>query len=70
MLDELLLYLIHGTLHLVGYDDASATQRAAMREKELHYLTQLGRCPHDAEEDSSAHISRVTGLLAEGEKQS
>jgi probable rRNA maturation factor len=35
--DELLLYVIHGTLHLVGYDDATPRQRAAMRKKEMEY---------------------------------
>ena len=31
--DELLLYVIHGTLHLVGYDDVTPAKRAAMPEK-------------------------------------
>jgi probable rRNA maturation factor len=36
--DELLRYVIHGTLHLVGYDDASTGQRTAMRKQERKYL--------------------------------
>jgi len=44
-IDELLLYLIHGTLHLVGYDDASDADRKTMRAKEHEYLTKLGRPP-------------------------
>jgi probable rRNA maturation factor len=36
--DELLRYVIHGTLHLVGYDDATPRQRAVMRTKERKYL--------------------------------
>jgi probable rRNA maturation factor len=36
--DELLRYVIHGTLHLVGYDDATPRQRATMRTKERKYL--------------------------------
>ena len=36
--EELLLYVIHGTLHLVGYDDATPRQRAVMRKKEMEYL--------------------------------
>ena len=32
--EELLLYVIHGTLHLVGYDDATPAQRATMRRRE------------------------------------
>jgi probable rRNA maturation factor len=35
---ELLLYVIHGTLHLVGYDDATPKKRATMRRYEKHYL--------------------------------
>jgi probable rRNA maturation factor len=37
--NELLLYVIHGTLHLVGYDDTSPRLRAVMRKKEEEYLT-------------------------------
>jgi len=40
--DELLLYLIHGTLHLVGYRDSSAKERKEMRAQERHYLAQAG----------------------------
>ncbi len=36
--DELLLYFIHGCLHLVGYDDHSDVDRAAMRQQEAEYL--------------------------------
>jgi len=35
---ELLLYAIHGTLHLVGYDDQTDLQRTEMRAKEQEYL--------------------------------
>jgi probable rRNA maturation factor len=40
--DELLLYVIHGCLHLVGYDDATADGRTAMREAESRYLARFG----------------------------
>lgn len=40
--DELLLYVIHGTLHLAGYDDHTDDDRAVMRERETHYLDSLG----------------------------
>jgi len=39
---ELLLYVIHGLLHLCGYDDHEDADRIAMRERERHYLGQLG----------------------------
>ena len=38
---ELCLYVIHGVLHLCGYDDRSAKGAAAMRRKEREYLRQL-----------------------------
>ena len=41
--DELLLYVVHGTLHLIGYDDHSDEDRAAMRAKEVEYFAALGR---------------------------
>jgi probable rRNA maturation factor len=36
--DELLRYVIHGTLHLVGYDDLTPRDRAVMRKQERKYL--------------------------------
>ncbi len=40
--DELLLYVVHGTLHLVGYDDATDALRTAMQDAERRYLAQFG----------------------------
>jgi probable rRNA maturation factor len=40
--DELLLYVIHGTLHLVGLRDKRPKDRAAMRAAERRYLAQFG----------------------------
>ena len=40
--DELLLYVIHGTLHLAGHDDHDPADRAVMREREKLYLAQAG----------------------------
>jgi probable rRNA maturation factor len=39
---ELALYVIHGLLHLCGYDDKSAQTTKAMRVRERHYLDELG----------------------------
>jgi probable rRNA maturation factor len=39
---ELALYVIHGLLHLCGYDDDTPGHVNAMRERERHYLRQLG----------------------------
>jgi probable rRNA maturation factor len=40
--DEMLLYVIHGALHLTGYDDLQPAARRQMRSREKHYLAQLG----------------------------
>lgn len=40
--EELMLYIIHGTLHLVGYDDHEGGDAAAMRQKENEALAVLG----------------------------
>ena len=43
--DELLLYVIHGALHLVGFDDQQASDSDRMREKEREILAHFGRYP-------------------------
>jgi probable rRNA maturation factor len=43
--DELLLYAVHGCLHLSGYDDVTAPQREQMRQLELEYLGRFGLKP-------------------------
>jgi probable rRNA maturation factor len=40
--DELLLYAIHGCLHLVGYDDSTVEGQRAMRAAESHHLRRFG----------------------------
>ncbi|MEN1681112.1 MAG: rRNA maturation RNase YbeY [Planctomycetota bacterium] len=40
--DELLLYVIHGTLHLVGYNDKTEAEATAMRRAEAAYLRPAG----------------------------
>ena len=39
---ELALYTIHGLLHLCGYDDKTEAGASSMRQRERHYLRQLG----------------------------
>jgi probable rRNA maturation factor len=39
---ELALYVIHGLLHLCGYDDKSPEAEQLMRQRERHYLVKLG----------------------------
>ncbi len=38
---ELTLYVIHGLLHLIGYDDIEETDRQIMREKEAYVMKSL-----------------------------
>ena len=38
--EELARLVIHGILHLLGYDDGDVSQREKMREREDHYLAQ------------------------------
>ena len=40
--DELLLYVVHGMLHLVGCDDRTAGQRVRMRTQERIALAECG----------------------------
>ncbi|NJK84820.1 MAG: rRNA maturation RNase YbeY [Bacteroidales bacterium] len=40
-LDELLRVIIHGILHLMGYDDNNAVNTSLMRQKENFYLNKL-----------------------------
>jgi probable rRNA maturation factor len=42
---ELALYVIHGLLHLCGFDDTTAAAARRMRERERHYLQRLGLPP-------------------------
>lgn len=54
--DELRLYVIHGALHLAGYDDHDPRDRARMRDREQHYfqLTQPLATESTARPDPSA----------------
>ena len=39
--DELLLYVIHGMLHIIGLGDKKAKETKVMRDAERHYLKQF-----------------------------
>lgn len=43
--DELLLYAIHGALHLVGYDDLTPAAQGDMRRQEAAILSRFGLTP-------------------------
>lgn len=40
--EELLLYVVHGTLHLIGLGDKTPEQACAMRQAEAYWLAELG----------------------------
>ena len=42
---EVCLYLVHGLLHLCGYDDLSDEEQAIMRSREREILSPLGLSP-------------------------
>ncbi|UCG15403.1 MAG: rRNA maturation RNase YbeY [Phycisphaerales bacterium] len=42
---EILLYAVHGTLHLLGFDDRTQAGAKAMHEEEDRILTELGYGP-------------------------
>jgi probable rRNA maturation factor len=42
---ELALYVVHGVLHLCGYDDKDKAAARRMRERQRHYLAALGLPP-------------------------
>ena len=48
--DELLLYVIHGALHLVGYDDLNPEAKTEMRRQERACLAHFGLTPRYAED--------------------
>lgn len=49
--DELLLYVIHGTLHLVGHDDLTLDAKREMRAAEREQLAKFGLTPrYDADD--------------------
>jgi probable rRNA maturation factor len=52
---ELMLYVIHGALHLVGYDDTTEEAAATMREREKYYLAHARRSR--SRETSGRHCS-------------
>lgn len=54
---EMTLYLVHGLLHLCGYDDQDDEERALMREREKFHLAAHGITPQYTERDLSPDAS-------------
>ncbi len=50
---EILLYIIHGMLHLAGFDDQTDDEAKKMREEEKYFLERLGyRYQYNIEENA------------------
>lgn len=63
---ELLLYLIHGMLHLVGHDDHDPIGLEKMKRAEYHYLKMAG-CP-TAQLDGMERFSEAHHTAASAEE--
>lgn len=48
-LDEVTLYVVHGLLHLCGYDDMTQKKQALMQQREREVLADWGLAPHYSE---------------------
>jgi len=44
LLDEIYLYVIHGLLHILGYDDKNLKQRKLMQAKAENILSEFRKC--------------------------
>ena len=66
--EELLLYVIHGALHLVGYDDGTSDERAEMRARERDCLLRMGIQPPHEEPRSERPATRERKPAADRER--
>lgn len=67
--EELLLYVVHGALHLVGFDDKTAPQAGRMRRAEARVLARLAeRSSGPASRSAVDPPAAAPGPLAGGEK--
>jgi len=67
--DEILVYVIHGTLHLTGYDDHADEDRRRMRRKEMTYLQSLGMDPSRADPFDETKLGGDHGQLPDKQKE-
>lgn len=59
--DELLLYVIHGALHLVGFDDQQPQDRERMEKAQQRQLAHFGLCPPEFMKNASKEELPDTG---------
>ncbi len=60
---EQLLYVIHGMLHLMGYDDTTAADKLEMRAAEARYLREFGFAPDALTDGNDAANAEVPAGL-------
>jgi probable rRNA maturation factor len=68
--DELLVYVIHGLLHLVGLDDQDSRDRAVMRAHERYYLAQDNLGPRRRAKSMSRKPARAPANVSAGKGES
>lgn len=57
--DELVLYVVHGMLHLVGFDDQTPAAAQEMRDRECEIMNQLGLPITDRDASPPADSGRM-----------
>ena len=71
--DEVLLYAVHGLLHLCGYDDLTEAEQAVMRQRERAHLARWNLTPVYAEDEGlsadDAGDGYGAGCCAEGDDE-
>lgn len=55
-MNELTLYVIHGVLHICGYDDLSVVEKSIMRARERAVLNDLGLNPVYPDDEASEEL--------------
>jgi probable rRNA maturation factor len=66
--EELVLYLIHGLLHLVGYDDLSSTEQSVMRARERAMLALFQITPPQQPADHAGEQALPEPVAEAGEE--
>ena len=65
-LHELLLYVVHGALHLLGYKDGTQQEREQMRAREREVLSRFGLDPRYEDRQGPAEAIRSDQLRLSG----